>query len=101
MTDGEYNTLQGTQYSDGSKQAQTATANALSLCTAMKANKMPTDPNIEIYTVGFQLSTTASKTLLKSCATKADHYYETSTGDGLKAAFRDIALRISRLRLTN
>ena len=61
MTDGEYNTLQGTQYSDGSKQAQTATANALSLCTAMKANKMPTDPNIEIYTVGFQLTTTASK----------------------------------------
>ncbi len=56
---------------------------------------------IEIYTVGFQLTTTASKNLLKGCATTADHYYETSSGDGLKAAFRDIALKISRLRLTN
>jgi Flp pilus assembly protein TadG len=101
MTDGEYNTLQGTSYGDGSKQAQTATANALSLCTAMKKNLSASDPNIEIYTVGFQLTTKASKDLLKSCATKADHYYETSSGDGLKAAFRDIALKISKLRLTN
>jgi Flp pilus assembly protein TadG len=101
MTDGEYNTLQGIQYSDGSKQAITATQNALSLCTAMKRTLTSSDPNIEIYTVGFQLTTTASKNLLKGCATTADHYYETSSGDGLKAAFRDIALKISRLRLTN
>ena len=67
----------------------------------MKKNTLSSDPNIEIYTVGFQLDTTASKTMLKSCATKADHYYETSTGDGLKSAFRDIALKISKLRLTN
>jgi hypothetical protein len=39
--------------------------------------------------------------MLKNCATNPDHYYETSSGDGLKAAFRDIALKISRLRLTN
>ena len=101
MTDGEYNTLLGKQYSDGSAQATTALANALALCTAMKKNTLSSDPNIEIYTVGFQLDTTASKTMLKSCATKADHYYETSTGDGLKSAFRDIALKISKLRLTN
>jgi Flp pilus assembly protein TadG len=101
MTDGEYNTLQGHQYSDGSSQAVTATSNALSLCTAMKKNAKTGDPNIEIYAVGFSLDTTASKNLLKNCATKADHYYETSSGDGLKAAFRDIALRISKLRLTN
>lgn len=101
MTDGEYNTLQGKQYSDGSSYATTALNNALALCTAMKMNGKSTDPNIEIYTVGFQLETTASKNLMKSCATKADHYYETSSGDGLKAAFRDIALKISKLRLTN
>ena len=84
MTDGEYNTLLGHQYNDGSSQAATATSNALSLCTAMKKNAKASDPNIEIYTVGFSLDTTASKNLLKSCATKADHYYETSSGDGLR-----------------
>ncbi len=101
MTDGTYNTLQGKSYSDTSAQATTATDNALSLCTAMKKNLSSSDPNIEIYTVGFNLDTTTSKNLMKSCASAADHYYETSSGDGLKAAFRDIALKISKLRLTN
>ena len=101
MTDGTYNTLQGVSYGDTSKQATTATDNALSLCTAMKKNLSSSDPNIEIYTVGFNLDTTTSKNSMKNCATAADHYYETSSGDGLKAAFRDIALKISKLRLTN
>jgi hypothetical protein len=101
MTDGEYNTIQGQQFKDGSSQATTALNNAKTLCTAMKVKLLPGDPNIEIYTVGFKLTTTASKNLLKNCATDASHYYETTSGDGLKAAFRDIALKISRLRLTN
>ncbi len=101
MTDGEYNTLQGKQYSDGSAQATTALNNAKTLCTDMKRSLLPGDPNIEIYTVGFKLTTSASRSMLKNCATNPDHYYETSSGEGLKAAFRDIALKISRLRLTN
>ena len=51
--------------------------------------------------VGFKLTTSASKAMLKNCATNPDHYFETSSGDGLKTAFREIALKISRLRLTN
>jgi hypothetical protein len=101
MTDGEYNTLQGKQYNDGSANATVALGKAQSLCNAMKKNALASDPNIEIYTVGFQLDSTAAKSMLKNCATKADHYYETSSGDALKAAFRDIALKISKLRLTN
>jgi von Willebrand factor type A domain len=101
MTDGEYNTLLGEQYSDGSSQATTALSNAKSLCSGMKLKLLPIDPNIEIYTVGFKLNTSASKAMLKNCATSEDHYYETTSGDGLKSAFRDIALKISRLRLTN
>ena len=53
-----------------------------------------------MFTVGFQTSD-AAKTFLKSCATDAQHYYDADTGDALKAAFRDIALKISTLRLTN
>ena len=101
MTDGEYNTLLGEQYSDGSSQATTALTMAKDLCTGMKMNKVASDPNIEVYTVGFKLTTKASKAMLKNCASSDKHYYETSSGDGLKAAFRDIALKISRLRLTN
>jgi Flp pilus assembly protein TadG len=101
MTDGEYNTLLGTQYSDGSAKATEALNHAKTLCTNMKKSLLPTDPNIEIYTVGFKLDTAASKAMLKDCATNPDHYYETTSGDGLKSAFRDIALKISRLRLTN
>ena len=101
MTDGEYNTLQGTQYSDGSSQATTALNQATTLCTAMKKKTVSSDPNIEVYTVGFKLDSNAAKSMLKNCASSSSHYYETTSGDGLKAAFRDIALKISRLRLTN
>jgi hypothetical protein len=55
---------------------------------------------IEVFAVGFQVNETA-KTLLQNCATDASHFYEATTGDALKAAFRDIALKISTLRLTN
>jgi hypothetical protein len=43
----------------------------------------------------------AAKTFLQNCATDTNHYYDATTGDALKAAFRDIALKISTLRLTN
>ena len=31
---------------------------------------LASDPNIEIYTVGFKLTTKASKAMLKNCATE-------------------------------
>jgi hypothetical protein len=101
MTDGEYNTLQGVQYSDGSSQATTALNKAKALCTAMKKKSSSSDPNIEIYTVGFQLDSAGGIAMLKSCATDDSHFYQAATGDELKQAFRDIALKIAWLRLTN
>ena len=108
MTDGEYNTRLGHQYSDGSTEAKKAMADALDLCTAMKAGYDLTSesnytggPAIEIYTVGFKVNA-ASKANLSACATAdGEHYYDASTGDALRQAFRDIALKISKLRLTN
>ena len=95
MTDGVYNTLLGEQYGDSSSQATTALTQAKALCTGMKGK------SITVYTVGFNLDSTAAKNMLKACATSNDHYYDTNGGDALKAAFRDIALKISKLRLTN
>ncbi|MDX2203495.1 MAG: pilus assembly protein [Hyphomicrobiaceae bacterium] len=89
MTDGDYNIMSGSN-------ASTSTANtaALALCTAMK------NRGIVVYTVGFEVGTTA-KTMLTSCATSSGHFYDASSESALIAAFRDIALKISSLRLTN
>jgi Flp pilus assembly protein TadG len=104
MTDGDYNinycksveALNSDQSPDincnsenGKSQAQ-----ATALCTAVKNAK------IEVYTVGFQVSS-AAKTFLTSCATDAAHYYDATTEIALQQAFRDIALKIATLRLTN
>jgi Flp pilus assembly protein TadG len=104
MTDGEYNTqYTSAGYDDGSSSLTScpkaangcSSAQAVSQCTAMKAK------GIEVYTVGFQLggSQIAIDTLSK-CATDSNHFYNSTTGDALKAAFRDIALKISTLYLS-
>jgi len=104
MTDGEYNT----QYTsngvpDGSSSLTScpsaangvcSSAQAVSQCTAMKAK------GIEVYTIGFQLNNQTAVDTLSSCATDASHFYNSATGDALKAAFNDIALKISTLYLS-
>lgn len=102
MSDGIYNTIGGVQYGDNSSQAQTASSKAVQLCTNMKA------AGITVYTVGFALggSQLAINTL-KSCASREptdplnqpSYFYNTSTGDELRQAFREIALQIATLRL--
>ena len=64
-------------------------AQAGSLCTAIKNAK------IEVYTVGFEVSS-AAKSFLASCATDASHYYDATTEVALEAAFRDIAKSTAR-----
>lgn len=95
MTDGAYNTLQGLSYGDNSSQAETAQNHAVQICAGMK------EKGIEVYTVGFQLDNDKAKATLASCATSSDHNYSATNGDQLKQAFRDIALKIAFLRLTN
>jgi hypothetical protein len=104
MTDGEYNTQYTTNgVPDGSSSLTScpnaangvcSSAQAVSQCDAMKAK------GIEVYTVGFQLDNSTAVDTLTKCATDADHFYNSTTGDALKAAFRDIALKISTLYLS-
>ena len=104
MTDGDYNInyCKGVeaQNSDQSPDINCNSENgksqpqAASLCSALKTAK------IEVFAVGFQVSA-AAKTFLTSCATDASHYYDATTDVALQAAFRDIALKIATLRLTN
>ena len=101
MTDGEYNTeydVHGVKTGSngaGTAANDTSTNQARALCTAMKAK------GIKVYTVGFDLggNQTAIDTL-NQCATDPGKFYNAANGDQLKEAFRDIALKISQLYLT-
>lgn len=110
MTDGDYNInyCKGVEAKNSDQSPDIncnsengkSLAQATRLCSALKNPLGDGKTKIEVYTVGFQVSS-ASKTFLTNCATDASHYYDATTGDALKAAFRDIALKISTLRLTN
>jgi len=85
MTDGEYNTWHS---------GDSSTAQARALCDNMKAE------GIKVYAIGFQIGAGGeAETTLKGCATAADYYYNARDGASLREAFRDIALRITTLRL--
>ncbi len=101
MTDGEYNTeydsngVQTGTNGAGPAANDSSTNQARAMCTAMKAK------GIVVYTVGFDLggNQTAIDTL-NQCATEPGKFYNAANGEQLKEAFRDIALKISQLYLT-
>lgn len=112
MTDGEYNTQycsggayrgirDKNSYGTNAQRGDCTAANgssatqAVQLCTGMKA------AGITVYTVGFDLggNQQAIQTL-ETCATDPTKFYNAATGDQLKQAFRDIAVKVSSLYLT-
>lgn len=102
MTDGIYNTRGGVNYGDNSSEATSISADAVAICNNMKA------AGIKVYTIGFQLggSVLATNTL-KGCASReADdpvdspsYFIAAESGEELRAAFRQIALQLSTLRI--
>jgi Flp pilus assembly protein TadG len=90
MTDGEYNT-----WGSGSMSVGTVSSKAATMCTNIKTT------GITVYTIGFQLggSSTAINTL-RNCASDVSKFYNAEDGAQLRAAFRDIALQIASLRLS-
>ncbi len=103
MTDGE-NTRRF-QASDGkhvafdsnatkaADQLKVVNSETLSICTYAKSKK------IEVYSVAFMVDDAAAKTMLQSCATDSDHYFDASDPDKLVAAFTGIAQSLSQVRL--
>jgi hypothetical protein len=108
MSDGEYNftydadggpssSVGGTgSNGSGSINRLSSAAQAVQVCAQMKSS------GIEVYTVGFQLggNQTAIDTL-RECASSASSAYNAESGEELKNAFRDIALKVSSLYLSN
>ncbi len=109
MTDGEFNTAycngvvakNSTSGSGSSSQKINCNATngssfsqASQLCTAIKSR------GITIFTVGFALDSATAIAFLRSCASSTQHAYTADTGAELRAAFQQIAARISKLRLS-
>lgn len=96
LTDGGYNTHRGWKDED----MQMVSDEALQLCTNMKAK------GIEVYTVGFALNQlpsneqTIATNTLQSCGTDVSHFYQSLNTAQLQQAFRDIALKLSTLYLS-
>jgi Flp pilus assembly protein TadG len=76
----------------GSNANATLDTKTLAVCSAIKAK------GIQLYTIGFQVSS-ASQTLLTSCATKPDMFYNSPTNDQLASIFQDIAQGLNELRI--
>jgi len=87
MTDGNFNTRYIGNVGDKSKDQ------ALDLCTNMKSE------NVVVYSVAFEAPAPAEATL-RACATSAEHYFSAENNAELRAAFRQIASSLTRLRLT-
>lgn len=96
MTDGLFNMMRGSYMTNTAKIADHARA----VCSGMKT------AGIEVYTVGFALDElsgtdrTRAENMLKDCGTSVRHFYSTLTTTQLKEAFRDIALKVTPIRLT-
>jgi Flp pilus assembly protein TadG len=107
MTDGEYNTqydASGINTNDpgaGTAVNGSSATQAKELCKAMKKKTALSDPNITIYTVGFEVGNNASALdVLTTCASDPGKYYDAQDEDELQQAFRDIALKLSSLYIS-
>jgi Flp pilus assembly protein TadG len=63
-------------------------------CTAMK------NAGIIIYVIGFEVAS-AQRTLLRNCATSANHYLESPTAATLSSVFQQVGNQLAGLRVTD
>ncbi len=88
MTDGAYNT----SYKNGPVNRK-STTQARIICDNMK------DEGLVVYSIAFQAPASAKETL-QYCALSGKHYFDAENGVQLREAFRDIAIRLTRLRIS-
>jgi hypothetical protein len=57
------------------------------------------DLEINVYTVGFDLSDSRAQSELETCASAPSNFYAAATGNQLREAFRAIAEKLNSLRI--
>jgi hypothetical protein len=91
MTDGEFNTIAGSNSGGGAQSSRLA----VMACDAMRAK------GVRVFTVGFKLSEARAIQTLKNCAADPRNFFEATSGDELRDAFAAIAQQSNNLRLTH
>lgn len=93
MTDGVNTLSANAPYHESNDRtaADTLTAN---LCTSIKA------ANIEIFTVAYEVTDNAVKTLLRDCASSPPVFFNANNGTELKDAFKKMGAALGGVRLT-
>jgi len=103
MTDGEntlkFNPSNGRHYGFSSdaataaKEFRTVNAETVRICDYAKQN------NIEIFSVAFMVDNSDARTMLQTCASDPDHYFDASDNERLTVAFGKISESLSLVRL--
>ncbi|MCT8974431.1 TadE/TadG family type IV pilus assembly protein [Microbaculum marinisediminis] len=62
-------------------------------CDEVKGN------GIDLFTITFELNDADTQSLMRNCATQSDMYYNSPDSATLRAVFKEIATRISELRI--
>lgn len=88
MTDGQFNT----SYENGS-QNRTSSQQARLICNNMK------NEDVIVYAVAFQ-APSAARATLEDCASSSANFFDASSGEELKQAFRSIAINLKKLRIS-
>jgi hypothetical protein len=78
---------------NGGNAESTLNTKMATVCAAIKAK------GIQLYTIGFQVSSSTITNLLKNCATRPDMYYNSPSNDQLASIFQDIAQGLGELRI--
>ncbi|WP_371126194.1 pilus assembly protein TadG-related protein [Bosea sp. (in: a-proteobacteria)] len=103
MTDGANTRILNSNGSHGNLNSNATTAanqvtkvnnDTLSICTEAKVKK------IEVFTIAFAVTDLAAKTMLQSCATSTNHYYDATNAAALTTAFQSIGQSLTSLRLS-
>lgn len=102
MTDGDYNnqfSLGGYKVDSYAYGVSGGAANAASQTQALELCKGMKGKGIEVYTVGFAVSS-AAKTFLETCATDGSHAFTAETATELSQVFEGIGQRVLALYLS-
>ncbi len=94
MTDGA-NTKSKSGNWHGGNDVNKANRTTSDMCTNVK------DSDIEVYTIAYEITDTATRNRMRNCATNSGMYFNASNAAELNAAFEEIGRNLIRVRLTH
>jgi hypothetical protein len=89
-----HNRWWGNGYSENTTETGYIDARTAATCTAAKAD------GVVIYAIFVHIGSSGNSSTLQNCASSTDKYYDLTTSASIKEAFKDIAQKITNLRVS-